>query len=325
MTMEGSQELEAGLLKGVGAATIKKLKGAGLVTLLQIAVMPAPELIERTGLGKDKAAAVLLLAQKAISRYRTAAEYLEEEQTTVKKITTGVVEFDAILGGGLETGSITEAWGDFQTGKTQLCYTVSLTVQRPVEEGGVAKKALVLDTENTFKGKRLAEIAEARGLNVKECLENIHIIRIYNSEHLLKVVQRLPIALQEDDYGLIIVDSMATHFRGEFIGRALLAERQGKLAKILQNLMRVAESFNLVVLVTNQAQANVSGFGAHMRPALGHIMAHACTHRIKLRKGKSVSGMVIRIAKVYDSPILPPNEGRFQLTVAGIEDVEEQE
>ena len=138
-------------------------------------------------MGKDTAIKVLLLAQKAISRYRTAAEYLEEEQTKIKKITTGVAEFDDILGGGLETGSISEAWGDFQTGKTQLCYTVSLTVQRLIEEGGLEKKALVLDTENTFKGKRLAEIAEARGLNVREALENIHIIRIYD---ISKVIVR---------------------------------------------------------------------------------------------------------------------------------------
>lgn len=322
MSLEKTTELEKGLLEGVSQGTINKLRAAGLVTLLQIAVVPPKEIIERTDIKSlDTASKVVVLAQRAISRYRTAAQYYEDETADTRKLSTGIAEFDDILRGGFELGSITELWGRFQMGKTQMCYTVAILVQNAEEEGGLNAKALVIDTENTFKGIRVAEIAEARGLDVQQTLENIHIIRIYNSDHLEATIRALPETLQEDNYGLLIVDSMATHFRGEYVGRGVLAERQGKLAGILQNLMRVAESFNLVVLVTNQAQANVTGYGANEQPALGHIMAHACTHRIHFRKGRGL----MRIAKIYDSPILPPNEARFLLTEKGAESVEETE
>jgi DNA repair protein RadA len=124
----------------------------------------------------------------------------------------------------------------------------------------------------------------------------------------------------ENNIRLVIVDSMIGHFRGEYVGRENLSERQQKLNRLLHKLLRLAEAFNMPVVVTNQVQGNPAAFfGSPNRPAGGHVMAHACTHRVYLRKGSKGT----RIAKVIDSPYLPENSTRFKITERGIEDVKE--
>ena len=88
-------------------------------------------------------------------------------------ITTGSSELDALLKGGIETGSITEIFGEFRTGKTQLCHTLCVTTQLPMEQGGAEGKAMYIDTEGTFRPERLMEIAERYGLNGQDVLDNV--------------------------------------------------------------------------------------------------------------------------------------------------------
>lgn len=65
----------------------------------------------------------------------------------------------------METGSLTELFGEFRTGKTQLCHTLCVTCQLPIDQGGGEGKALYIDTEGTFRPQRLVEIAARFGLN----------------------------------------------------------------------------------------------------------------------------------------------------------------
>lgn len=322
MTYEDTKELEKGLLKGVGAVTLKNLEKAGFTTLIQVAVTPPKDLLEQTEIKKiETAEKVVALAQRALIKFKTAEEYLVERNENVRKLTTGSKDLDKILDGGFETGVITELIGEFGTGKTQICYTASVLAQLPEEEGGLNGKVLVLDTEKTFAANRVAEIAEARGLDVGEILRNIRIAKTYNAPHLKILVQDLPRQLQEDNYVLVIVDSMIGHFRSEYIGRENLAPRQGLLGTVLANLLRIGEVYNVVILITNQVQSNVSGFGPQIKAAGGHVMAHAGTHRLFLRKAGARTPL-LRILKVYDSPYLAEAEERFKLSAAGIEDVE---
>lgn len=204
------------------------------------------------------------------------------------------------------------------SGKTQVCFNQTVMVQLPPPEG-FGEKAIVIDTEKTFAALRVAEIAESRGLDLMETLQNIHIIEAYNSQHLEILVRGLPEKLQEGGFGLVVVDSLIGHFRSEYIGRENLAPRQQKLGAVLSNLLRVAESFNLVVLVTNQAQANPTQWGNPNRPAGGHIMGHGPAHRLWLRKGR----VNLRIAKMIDSSYLPEGEAPFYITAGGISGPEE--
>ncbi len=116
---------------------------------------------------------------------------------------------------------------------------------------------------------------------------------------------------------LVIVDSLTAHFRAEFIGRGTLAERQQKLNKHMHQLLKVADSYNIAVYVTNQVMAKPDMFFGDPTQAIGgHVVAHASTFRIYLRKGKKGS----RVAKLIDAPNLADGECIFRVEEHGLED-----
>ncbi|MCW4050663.1 MAG: DNA repair and recombination protein RadA [Candidatus Bathyarchaeota archaeon] len=311
--------IEFGILDGVASTTIKKLHKAGLVTLESIAVTPPREIVELTGMGMETALKVNALARLEVDPGFVSATELLEMRKHMMRARTGSKELDRIMGGGIETGVITELIGEFASGKTQICYTLSVLAQRPVEEGGFGGRICVIDTEGTFIPERVVQIAESRGYDAQEILGNILVARAYNSEHQIMLVKNLPQVCQEHDVKMVIVDSMIGHFRGEYIGRGTLAERQQKIAGVLGNLLRVAEAFNLSVVLTNQVQSKPdSAYGDPNKPTGGHVMAHACTHRVYLRKGRQNT----RLIQVIDSPYLPEEKIRIAITEAGVTDEE---
>jgi DNA repair protein RadA len=315
-----AEVLEPGILKGVAITTINKLLKAGFTTLESIAVTPAREVSEVAGMGGDTALKVCRLARMHVNPgFIPALEVLEMRKQMIK-CTTGSKELDRILGGGVETGAITELIGEFGSGKTQICFTLSVTAQLPVQEGGLAGRVCAIDTEGTFMPERIMQIAQEKGVNPEKVLEGILVARAYNSEHQAILISSLPELVDKSNVKLVIVDSMIGHFRGEYIGRANLSERQQKLGSCLSHLLRVAEAFNIAVVITNQVQATPDTmYGDPNKPTGGHVMAHACTHRVYLRKGRKNT----RLARVIDSPSLPEERIRFAITEAGIVDSEE--
>ena len=315
-----AEVLEPGILKGVASTTVNKLLKAGFTTVKDVAVTPAREIANLAGMGGDTALKVCRLARMQVDPgFLPALEVLEMRKSMIK-CTTGSSELDRIFGGGVETGAITELIGEFGSGKTQICFTLSVTAQLPVEEGGYGGNVCVIDTEGTFMPERIMQIAEERGLDPTRVLEKILIARAYNSEHQAILINSLSELVVKSGIKLVIVDSMIGHFRGEYIGRATLSERQQKLGACLSKLHRVAEAHNVAVVITNQVLSTPDTmYGDPNKPTGGHVMAHSCTHRVFLRKGRQNT----RLARVIDSPSLPEEKVRFAITAAGIEDAEE--
>jgi len=312
---EDTQKPAAIELEGVSSTTIAKLKKAGLTTYESIAVTPTREIEELTGMGSDTAQKVNQLARGKIDHGFVPATEVLEQRMHMLRCNTGSPDLNKILGGGIETGAITELIGEFGSGKTQLCYTLSVLAQQPVDQGGFGGKVCVIDTEGTFLPERIKQIAESRKLDANTVLQNVLVARAYNSEHQTILIKNLPAVVQEHNVKLVIVDSMIGHFRGEFIGRGTLSDRQQKIGACLAALLRVAEAFNLAVILTNQVQAKPdTAYGDPNKPTGGHVMAHACTHRVYLRKGKENT----RIAQVIDSPYLPEEKARFAVDAAGV-------
>jgi DNA repair protein RAD51 len=222
--------------------------------------------------------------------------------------------------GGFETGSITELYGEFRTGKTQLCHTLCVTCQLPVDQGGGEGKALYIDTEGTFRPERLVAIAERFGVSPEDVLDNVAYARAYNSEHQGTLLDQAASMMAENRFGLVVVDSATALFRNEFVGRGELAGRQQQLGQFLRKLQRLADEFGCAVVVTNQVVANVDGGGMFAGPAFkaigGNIMAHASTTRLALRKGRGEN----RMCKIVDSPMLPESEAEFCIAESGITD-----
>ena len=310
-----AEDVEKIELDGVSSTTLAKLRKVGLTTYEAIAVTPSREIEDLTGMGADTAQKVSQLAREKIDRgFIPATEVLERRKLMIR-CNTGSLDLNRILGGGIETGAITELIGEFGSGKTQICFTLSVLAQQPKEQGGFASKVCVIDTEGTFLPERIKQIAEARGLDATTILQNVLVARAYNSEHQTILIKNLPQVVQENNVKLVIIDSMIGHFRGEFIGRGTLSDRQQKIGACLAALLRVSQAFNLAIVLTNQVQAKPdTAYGDPNKPTGGHVMAHACTHRIYLRKGKENT----RIAQVIDSPYLPEEKARFAVDAAGV-------
>jgi DNA repair protein RAD51 len=189
-----------------------------------------------------------------------------------------------------------------------------------VEQGGAEGKALYIDTEGTFRPSRLVQIAERFGLNPDDVLDNVAFARAYNSDHQMTLLEQACAMLSESRYALVVVDSATALYRTDYTGRGELAERQMKLAQFLRRLQRIADEFGVAVVLTNQVVATVDGgalsFGPQFKPIGGHIVAHASTVRLQLRKGRAEN----RIVKVYDSPTLPEAEASFAISEQGVVD-----
>jgi len=308
-------------IPGVGSGTAAKLKAAGYPTIESLAVTPPRELMEKTSIGFNTILKIQQAAREMFSASFKTAQELYEKRKAMKKCTTGSKNLDGILGGGIETQALTELIGEYGTGKTQICLMLSATAQRPHDQGGLEGNVAFIDTEGTFMPERVYQIASALGMDPTVVANNIFVARAYNSSHQCLLADKLFSLCPEKNIKLVVVDSMISHFRGEYFGRENLAERQQKLNQHLHKLVRLAEAYNIAIVVTNQVQATpATFFGDPNKPAGGNIMAHACTHRIILRKG----GSGTRLATVIDSPSLPEEKARFKITEKGIEDAPEE-
>ena len=310
-------------VEGVGPATEKRLKEAGFRSIKDLLVRGPVDVAEATGMEMDESveicnkARIILEHLGIIERSFVSATDLFKK--TRERITTGSNSFDDLLGGGLETKAVTEVYGEFGTGKTQLCHTLCLMVQQDRLAGGLGGRAIYIDTENTFRPERIASITLARGLDPQQALENIIVAKAYNSAHQELIIEETGPVIEDNKVRLVIVDSAVAHYRAEFLGRATLSERQQRLNKFMHILVRMSETYKVAVLVTNQIQSSPdSVFGDAARPTGGNVVAHTSTYRIYLkRSGKN------RIARMVDSPYHAEREILFTLTDRGISDISE--
>lgn len=310
-------------LPGIGPAVAAKLESGGVYDLMSLAVMGPTELGEISGISPAVARKAIQAARKMLNLgFVDGIEYAEK-RGTVNYITTGSKNLDNLLGGrGVESRSITEAFGAFGSGKTQLGLTLAVNVQLPLDKGGANGKCVFIDTEGTFRPARIKQIAEALGANSDKVLKNILVARAFNSDHQILLLDRISEMIKEGEpIKLMIIDSLTAHFRAEYSGRGQLADRQQKLNRYIHNLMKLAEQHNLAVYVTNQVMSNPAQmFGDPTVAIGGNIVGHASTYRMYIRRGKQGS----RVAKLIDSPNLPDDETIFYVTTGGIRDEEEK-
>ncbi len=305
-------------LPGIGPATRRNLESAGYGTLEALATATVLELTEVSGIGEKVAKKLISFAREQFSMGLKTGIEIKQEFLRRKYISTQCKALDELLGGGIQTGSMTEFAGVFRSGKTQIAHQLAVAVQLPPEKGGLGKGAAYIDTEGTFRHSRIEAMAKALGLDGEEVLQKIVVGRAHNSDHQIQLTEEALTNPKGIDIGLLIIDSLMAHFRAEFVGRGTLAMRQQLIGKYLHNILRVAEMKNIAVVVTNQMQAKPDQFfGDPNAPIGGNVVAHASTHRILLKKGKANT----RIAHVLDSPELPEAEATFQILTEGIRDV----
>lgn len=306
-------------LPGIGPAAVAKLEAAGIYDLMSLAVLPVATLSENAGVSES-------VARKAIQAARTMMKLdfvdgmeFAKKRANVSYITTGSKNVDELLGGrGIESGAITEAFGAFGSGKTQLGLTLAVNVQLPESQGGAGGKAVYIDTEGTFRPERIRQIAEGIDANPEMVLKNILVARAFNSDHQVLLLEKVAELIKNGEpIKLVVIDSLTAHFRAEYSGRGQLADRQQKLNRYMNEIIRLADRCGFAVFVTNQVMANPAQlFGDPTTAIGGNIVGHASTYRLYLRRAKQGS----RVAKLIDSPNLPDGEAVYFVTSSGVRD-----
>ena len=306
----------------IGETITKKLRDLGLYTVENLAMATVKEL-EQAGLNKKSSEKLIRKARLSMPFQFIRGDELVKIRENVLRLTTGSIMLDKLLGGGIESQSITEFYGEYGSGKSQICHQLCVNVQLPIEQGGLGGAALYIDTENTFRTERIFQMANNLSLDPVQTIKNIVFAEAYTSDHQIFLLENADKIIKENGIRLIIVDSLTSHFRSEYLGREMLQERQQKLNKHMHMLIRLSRAFNAVAVVTNQVMSKPDVFfGEAIHPVGGHIVAHTSHTRVFLRK--SARGPV-RIARLVSSPHLPEGEGVFRVTERGIEDINENE
>ena len=304
-------------LPGIGEATAEKLRNAGIDSLDKIAVYAPHDLSDLVGINVEAAKKAIIAAQEATTiEYSTGSE-VNEIRKELGKISTNSKSLDELIGGGIETNAITEVYGKFASGKTQLGFQLSVNAQLPKDKGGLDGNVLFIDTEGTFRPERIEAIALNKELDPEKTLRNIYVVRAITTDQQVLTVERADKLITEKNIKLIVVDSLTALFRSEFVGRGALGERQQKLNSHIHRLQQLSDKFNIAIYVTNQVMDNPGIlFGDPTTPIGGNVLAHAATTRLYFRKSKEDK----RIVRLVDSPSMPDGECVIKVTPNGISD-----
>jgi len=332
-------------LPGVGPATADKLVDNGFESYQSIAVASPGEMSNTADIGESSASDIINAARDAadVGGFETGAAVLERRQE-IGKLSWQIDEVDELLGGGIETQSITEVYGEFGSGKSQVTHQMAVNVQLSKENGGLEGGCIFVDSEDTFRPERiddmvrglddeiLADEMEKREIEgtpsdeeameelVAAFLDQIHVAKAFNSNHQILLAEKAKELAGEHEetewpIRIVCIDSLTAHFRAEYVGRGELADRQQKLNKHLHDLMRLGDLFNTAILVTNQVASNPdSYFGDPTQAIGGNILGHASTFRMYLRKSKNDK----RIVRLVDAPNLADGEAVMRVQGAGL-------
>lgn len=334
-------------LSGVGPATAEKLREAGYDRYEDLAVAGVGEITADANISDGKAQDVINAAREEadVGGFTTGDEALKARKE-VGKITSSHEKIDEILGGGFEEKAITELFGEHQSGKSQFSHQLCVNVQLPEEYGGVGKRAIFIDTEDSYRPERIVEMV--RGLDdevlqacmdrdgidgspddedameelVDKFLSRVHNAAARNTNMQIMLAQDAEdIAKEYRDtefpVGLLVVDSIIGHFRAEYVGRGELADRQQKLGQHMDDLTEFANRYSSCVIIANQVISDPNQyFGDPIKGAGGNVIKHRSTFRAKLREGKK-DKMVFMLE---DAPNLPDGQTPYLVKKSGIEE-----
>lgn len=327
-------------ISGVGSKTAEKLEEAGYDSFEVLSVKTPDELVTDVDVGENKARKIIRNAKKEI---KDEGFVKASEMKDSRSISTTVESLDDLLGGGFETQSITELYGEYGTGKSQLAFQACVNVQLPEEHGGLRGEVVHIDTENSFSKGRiedmvrgledevLEDVLEVEGIGgspddedamnelVQTFLDRIHVRQVASTSEQIRytkeAIKTFNNEEREHPVKLIVVDSLIGHFRGEYVGRGSLAERQQTMKKHLSDITKFIQSKNAAGIITNQVQSDPgTTFGDPTKPVGGNIVGHHSTNRVYLKKSKKNT----RIAKLVDSNELEMGETKFKIVPDGI-------
>ncbi len=315
-------------IPGLGEKVKTQLNSIGIISIVDLARGDPLLMSGLKNISKDSAMTFILAAQSLLrerdaltKEFCTAQDVLEKRKKVIR-ISTGSSDLDKLLYGGIETMSLTELYGEFGSGKSQICHTLCVNAALPLSEGGADSTSIYIDTEGTFRPERLIQIAKGKGLDPNVVLEKVKYCQIFNASHLELTIKELGGTIERFKPKLIIIDSVISLHKSEYTGRGTLAERQQRLNPMLHDVIKMCEMYNVAVVMTNQviATPDANNYADPVKPSGGNVIGHVSTYRVYLRRSGAT-----RMARIIDSPYHPYSDVRFKVTEFGVQDLSDKE
>ena len=305
-------------LPKVGSGTAEKMKEAGILSIMSVAVLTPGQMKDAAGGTEASARKIIQAARELCKLGYELGNQIEEKENSLKKIPTYCEPIDTLLGGGLELKTSLEAFGEFASGKTNLSHLLAVSAIKQFPNSFV----IWIDTENTFKPSRIRNFCEGLGMDAEKVLKQIKVGRAVSSDHQILLTENIEGEIAKGiDVKLIVVDSVMNHFRAEYLGRGTLSVRQQMLNGYLHKLRKLMDMYELAVYCTNQVQLDPGCmFGSPIKAIGGAILGHFATTRVWILKGAQGS----RVMKMVDSPSLPMGEARFMIKETILEGIEQK-
>ncbi len=312
---------------GLDRDILDRLIARGLTFVDDVLWFHPARLSELLGLDVQVTAEILERAFKVLEESSRGGMFVKSSELTeveVRKrfLHSGSTGLDRILSGGFATGEVTELVGEYRTGKSQVCFTVLATVFLAPEDGGLNDgdiSAVIIDSEHTFNVERLKAILERFDLD-ESVLDRILVGRPTNSIHQRRMINELFNVVKRENVKLVVVDSLTKLPRVDFSSRRELYDRQRLILDMVETLRRIARTYDIPILVTNQVTADPSDDSlpeiSRAKPIGGHVLAHNVDTRLYLE----YVDRNLRRVKVIDSSWLPPGETNIKITDMGIMD-----
>jgi DNA repair protein RadA len=328
----------AELLQSFSDEICAKLLSASFSTIVELVYMGA-ELVSRAACIEPETAEELVRKAQQFMTFEdsfVSAMDIRDQKRRMGRIDTGCSNLNSLLGGGIEPQTVTELYGEFGSGKTNICHQLAVMVRQmpglmatsssnnneDPAKSGRGGAAIYLDTDNTFRPERIIQIAKYKRFNPDDVLSGIIAAKLFSSSHQQLAIEGLHQLIKENNARLVILDSAISHYRAEYPGRENLAERQHKINRMMHSLATTAALEKVAVVITNQVVGNPEDHYLSNVPAGGNVIAHGSTYRIALKKGGAPD---LRIATLVASPWYHVSDAEFRLTEGGVEDVSDDE
>ena len=233
------------------------------------------------------------------------------------RLQTGTI-IDEMLGGGLNVGSSMLLYGEFGSGKTEICECMAILCPDIV---------IYIDTEGSFRWSRIEQICKERGLDFEKMFDKIILYQPANWIEQMMILETMPSPAEVGKIGLIIIDSLTKLFRGiEFAGRQELGIKQPLIREYPISLTTIAKSYGAAMIFTSQIyKSPVSNpflpDWASECVVGGASLQHQASYVVHLRRGQGVA----RIARLIDADDQPLAERPYVITAAGVIDLPDTE
>ena len=236
-------------------------------------------------------------------------------------LNSGSNNIDSILDGGFFPGKIYLIFGEFNTGKTQLCHQLATNIffkEISSISNSIPSLTLYLDTENTFRPERIKQLASSLNEDSESVLNSIDRTQIIGSTALTVVFDKIEDLIQENKYKLLVIDSITNHFRTDLNKEGINASMlKNNFIKILGKINEITKRYNLITILTSQiTPAFYKESLIPVKPVALDLFVHFFSEFIYLSNLEENQ----RLLHVINSEILPERKCLFIINQEGIRD-----